>query len=137
MNNKNEKYERVKITLKIVGLSMLSLGLIFSIIGFISFFKAFNEMEQPKLFFFCFIGLPLMGIGGGITMMGFRKEILQYSKNESIDVITETSRSVAKAVNDEINNSNDVVKCISCGAENKKGSKFCNECGEKIDGNKN
>ena len=54
----NDKHLKNKKLFKILGISFSIIGLVCVIIGMVSFFKGFNNMEAPKLFFFCFIGIP-------------------------------------------------------------------------------
>ena len=57
-NKMNDKHLKNKKSFKILGISFSIIGLVCVIIGMVSFFKGFNNMEAPKLFFFCFIGIP-------------------------------------------------------------------------------
>ena len=139
MNEEQLRHQKTKKTLKIVGITLISVGFICTIIGFVSFFNAFGTGEFPKLFFFAFIGLPMLGIGGGITLFGFKSEITRYSTNERVPVINDMAkdispavRELAGAVKDGINQDSQ-IKCRKCGELNKLGSKFCNGCGSKLE----
>ena len=39
-----------------------------------------SEGEMPTLFWGMIVGLPMLGIGGVLCLMGFRKEITRYVK---------------------------------------------------------
>ena len=131
MNEEQLRHQKTKKTLKIVGITLISVGFICTIIGFVSFFMAFGTSEFPKLFFFAFIGLPMLGIGGGITLFGFKSEITRYSKNESVPVINDMAKDISPAVRElagavkEGINQDSTIKCKKSGELNKSGSKFC------------
>lgn len=140
MTEEQMKHLKVKKTLKIVGLIMLGIGLVCAITGFVNFFMVFGTGEMPRLFFLCFIGFPLIGVGGGLTLFGFKREITSFSVKETVPVINDVSkdispavRNITSAIRDGIHTA-DTTKCKVCGAYNKIGSKFCNECGSKIEG---
>lgn len=91
------KHEQTKRKLKIIGISILSIGLIFTIIGFISFFSSFGSGDMPSLFWCSFIGLPMFAVGLSITSLAFKREISRYVKNESVPIINEAGREVSPA----------------------------------------
>lgn len=134
-------HQKKKQTLKICGFLCLSVGIIFSLIGLIDFFRAFSSMSgAPTLFFFCFIGFPMIGAGAGMLSFGYRQEILRYSKNESVPVFNEAGKEIAPGVTDiaaavskGLNNpdSPHANRC-SCGTLNEPGSKFCKSCGKPL-----
>ena len=107
----NDKHLKNKKLFKILGISFSIIGLVCVIIG----------MEAPKLFFFCFIGIPFLGIGTNLFTLGFKGEILKYNKNESVPVINEASgelkpaiKNVVDAVKDGSGNNTNSIVC-SCG----------------------
>lgn len=137
MNDQNHK--RIKTILKIVGISMLVVGAVFTIIAFINFFSSFGSYEPPTLFWCCFIGLPLLGFGGMITMFAFNGEIARYLKNESVPVANEAADELRPAVKSVVSTVVDAAKegidsgvLCECGTKNDEGSKFCKNCGKKL-----
>ena len=132
------KHEQTKRKLKIIGISVLSIGLIFTIIGFISFFTSFGSGDMPSLFWCSFIGLPMFAVGLSITSLAFKREISRYVKNESVPIINEAGREVSPAVRDiasavkEGISDNNESRCPLCGEFNEKGSKFCKNCGKSF-----
>lgn len=136
MDNKNNSaHESVKKKLKIAGACLLAAGLVCTVIGMTDFFAAFNSEGErmPKLFFMCFIGLPLIGLGVGMLIFGFKREILRYAKNESVPVINEVGEEISPAVKSVVSAAKGAGKIVcSCGAVNAEGSKFCNECGKAL-----
>ena len=45
-----------------------AVGLIFLIIGMASFFSAFGGGGPPRLFWCCFVGMPLLFVGGVMNL---------------------------------------------------------------------
>ena len=130
MNKQNKKIKR---TLRIIGISLLTIGIIFSAIGFINFFVSFSSMEPPKLFWCAFLGLPLVGVGLGTTLQSYRGEIAKFVAEESAPAAQTFLRGVTPAVSDlakEIASSNPIV--CECGTQNNKGDKFCKACGKTL-----
>ncbi len=132
------KHNQTKRKLTIIGISVLTVGFIFTVIGFISFFSSFKSGKLPSLFWCCFIGLPMFAVGLGITSFAFKREIGRYLKNESVPVINEAGKEISPAVQDissaikeGISDDNEFC-CPSCGKFNKKGSRFCKNCGKSF-----
>lgn len=135
-NNNNSNHENVKLTLKIVGGVCLSVGIICSVIGFINFFSTIATGEFPKLFFMLFIGFPLIGVGASLLGFAFRREIMTYTKNESVPVINQMGGEITPAVKDIASaiktTGNENTTCPECGSINDKDDKFCKNCGRKL-----
>ena len=130
-NFMNEKHEKTKLTLRILGIVLLSLGVVFSAIGIINFFyTASTNGGVPKLFFFAFIGFPMVGVGGMLLMFSYKREIMKYGKNETMPIYKEMGKDIAPVIK-EFTAQEEKITC-SCGAENDKNSKFCKECGKEL-----
>lgn len=138
-----QQHNNTKKKLKIIGGVLTAVGAVCALIGFIDFFSVFNDGGgMPKLFFLCFIGLPLLGVGLMLLSFGFKKEISTYVKNESVPVINEAAdelkpavKSVVSAVREGIQpdgQNGHTIKCPKCGAENPADHKFCSECGGSL-----
>lgn len=131
------KHEKKKKILKIVGPCLLAVGVIFAIVGFVDFFKAFgsSSMEGPKMFWCLFIGFPMIAIGLMITIIGFNREMARYMKNENVPVVNEMGKEITpavKAVASAVKSTEQKPRCPYCGAETEKDSKFCPECGKQL-----
>ena len=130
------KHEKIKLTLKILGVSLLGIGAILTAIGFISFFSAMSSFGTPKYFWCAFLGLPLLAFGGAVTMMGFKSEVSRYMKNESVPVINEASEELSPAIRNvasTVKESLDTKQILcSCGKENDANSKYCSACGKPL-----
>lgn len=132
----NDKHQKIKNRLKIIGFIVLAAGLACTITGMVDLFvTAANASGMPKLFFLTFIGVPMLGAGGWLLGFAFRREIMTYVKNESVPVINEAGKEIAPAVKDIAeaakSETKKTVKC-DCGAENPENAKFCNSCGKKL-----
>jgi ribosomal protein L40E len=130
MNNKNKV---IKIILRIVGFSLLIIGLVLTIIGFVNF----GNFES-NLFMLTFIGLPCIAFGIGITVFSFSQNIARFIKNEHVSVMNEFAedinpaiKSFASAVNEGLNEQE--FKLCACGNKNPTDAQFCNKCGAKLD----
>jgi hypothetical protein len=136
MSNKPNKHAQTKKKLRIVGLCLLIFGGAFFIVGLMDFIDAFQSMRAPTFFVFSVLGLPIAGVGAGLTVFSFQREIHRYVSNETAPVVNETAEQVAPAVEtlaravkkglDE-----EVIVC-ECGAKNDFDSKFCKNCGKKF-----
>lgn len=133
----NNNHEETKKKLKIIGSVILGVGITLSAIGLISFFSAFGSDNFPKLFFLVFPGFPMIGIGASMLSFAYKREIMRYSKNESVPVINEAIEEVGptvkKVVSGEKTSDKKTKKCPNCGAENPDKNKFCPECGATLD----
>jgi len=92
--------------LRVVGLLVAALGLLFTIIGMASFFSAFGGGDPPRLFWCCFVGMPLLFIGGVMCMFGFMGAIARYTVAEQVPVATD-------AISDMAEGSQGAVKTVA------------------------
>lgn len=132
-----DKHEKNKRLFKILGFVFLGVGLILSIIGIASFFESFFYSDWPQFFWCCFIGFPMMGVGGMLLSIGFNREIARYMAKEHAPVVNEAAKdmspavkTVASAVKEGLSNENKRV--CSCGVENDSDSIFCKSCGKRL-----
>ena len=134
----NQSHEQTKKKLKTIGITLLSVGGVMFLIGLIDFFSAFGSFRAPTLFFLCMIGLPMVGIGGGITMKAFQREIQQYSADETIPVINNVAPDIAPAITtiaDAVREGVQGVEkkpCPYCGEMVEEDDKFCPACGKPL-----
>lgn len=119
---KNNNYEKTKKTLRLIGIPMIIIGLVLIIVGMFDFFKAFNNQENPKLFFLLFIGLPLFGIGLALTIISYADKFHMFALNQAAPAIKESMNYVL----------NNEYICRKCGEKNEQGSKYCSKCGESL-----
>ncbi len=130
----NEKHIKIKRLLRLSGILCLIAGIIFVVLGAISWSQ--DEFTVPWKFF---IGLPLIPFGAILIVISFNREISTYFKNESVPVMKETYNDMHPVVKDIVatakgeNTSSKV--CPHCGEKNDSDSNFCKKCGKPI-GNK-
>lgn len=130
--NKKNNYEKSKKVLRTIGLTMSISGLICIIIGMIDFFSSINR-GVPKLFFLLFIGLPLFGIGLGLTIMSYADKLHKYAASQVMPTIKESVNYVM-GDNSICPKCGEPLKriCPKCGEEIPFDSNYCNKCGSKI-----
>jgi hypothetical protein len=92
--------------LRIGGLLALAVGLVFVSIGMGSFFSAFGGDGPPRLFWCCFVGMPLLFFGTTMCMFGFMGAVARYAAAEQVPVATD-------AINDLAEGTQDAVKTVA------------------------
>ena len=90
-NHKGTRY-----FLRVGGLLVVAVGLLFTIIGMVSFFSAFGGGGPPRFFWCCFIGLPLLFAGSVMCMFGFMGAVARYAAAEQIPVATDAISDLAE-----------------------------------------
>lgn len=134
----SDNHENNKKKLKIIGIIILVIGIIFALAGFISFFTAIGEGAGfPRYFWMAFVGLPLCGVGGMLLSFAYKREISTFVKNESVPVINEAAEELTpavKAVVKAVRDDGGSVKGITCecGEVNPPDCKFCTKCGKPL-----
>ena len=140
------KYSKLNKVLRILGFIFLPLGIICTLTGMIDFFVAAAEFGTPKLFFLCFIGMPLIFVGTICLINGYRKQINQYHASQTAPVtkdvanymidgtresLTKTVTSINNSINSTSSDSTNVNICEKCGEKNPIDAKFCSNCGSE------
>ncbi|HNU99781.1 MAG: hypothetical protein KA191_09440 [Verrucomicrobia bacterium] len=92
--------------LRVAGLLLGSTGLVFLIIGLSSFFAAFGGSGSPRLFWCCWVGIPLLFVGGVMCLFGFMGAVARYTAAEQVPV-------AAAAISDLASGTQDAVKTVS------------------------
>lgn len=96
-------------------------GLVLLIIGLVSFFTAFGGGEPPRLFWCCFVGMPLLFVGGVMCLFGFMGAVARYTAAEQVPAATDAIcdlaqgtqgavRTVSRAVAEGIRDAQDATK---------------------------
>jgi len=141
-------HESRRQVLRIIGPIVAGIGLIFTIVGFGSFFASFGTMEPPHYFWCDFVGLPLLGIGIGICKFAFLGAFTRYVANEAApvgkDVVNymaagtkDAVRDVAQAVGEgfragSVAETRTTLHCPKCRAANDTEASYCKACGAAL-----
>lgn len=146
----DDSHENLRNVLRVVGPLLIVVGLGFFVAGIISFDKDFNERResihrgfpgfsepQPKEsgpggFWMCFLGVPLMGIGGFATKVGFLGTAARYVVHETRDSVSVFAGAVAEGIRDGSRDEEDGPDCPSCGVSNDVDARFCDGCGASL-----
>jgi len=101
-----EKHGAARSFLRIAGPVISAVGLILLIIGMASFFLAFAGGGPPRLFWCAFVGMPLLFVGGVLSMLGFMGAVARYTAAEQVPVATD-------AINDLAEGAQGAVKTVT------------------------
>ena len=148
----NRGHKQTRDALRVVGPLVLGAGVVFTAIGFISFFSAFGSFSGPPRYFWCaFVGMPLMAVGAGISKFAFMGAVTRYVANEVTPVGTDvfntivgdtkgSIRDLAAAVGSGLRDGTEApgsdaprgVSCPSCQTVNDPDARFCKGCGASL-----
>jgi len=103
----------IRRTLRRAGLAVLTLGGLMTLIGAGSFFASLGSFGPPRFFWCAFVGMPLLFVGGVMTVFGFLGAFQRYVAGESAPVAKDVVnymgeniqpgvKSIAKAVTEGI-----------------------------------
>lgn len=134
--------------LKIAGVTLLAVGVVFSLIGFGSFFSSFGSFEPPRYFWCAFVGLPMAGLGATLCKFAFMGAVTRYISGEvapvgkdvvnyMVDGTKGSIRDVAAAVGEGLRvgdrrEESRVLRCQKCHVQNAATASFCNNCGTAL-----
>jgi len=90
------KHKSARFFLRVAGVVVATVGLIFLIVGTASFFSAFGRGGPPRLFWCCFVGLPLLFIGSVMCMYGFMGALARYAAAEQVPVAADAMTDLAE-----------------------------------------
>lgn len=90
------KHQGTRSFLRVAGLSVAALGLVFLIVGLVSFFSAFGGGGSPRWFWCCFVGMPLLFVGGVMSLFGFMGAVARYAAAEQVPVATDAISDLAE-----------------------------------------
>jgi hypothetical protein len=129
--------------LRFLGVSLVVLGLLFTVCGVASFFTSFGTFEPPRYFWCAFVGLPLLAVGAAICQFAYFGSVFRFFAGESAPVAKDTFnymaegtqegvRTVAKAIREGL--SGQEVQCPRCQQANAATANFCSNCGAALAG---
>ena len=116
----NDNYESKKRILKIVGICLIVLGVVFIIVGAVGL----DRDPASGMFAFMPVGIMTLGIGVMLIMLAYRREIAAHQAKIYAPVL--------KDLKQEVMPDNHVLICPDCGTGNEIDSKFCKECGKPL-----
>lgn len=138
----NPGHTNVRSLLRVIGPITLAVGGLFVLIGFGSFFASFGHAGTPRYFWCAFVGMPLLFVGGVMTMYGFMGAITRYQAGEVAPVGKDTFNYMAEGTRTGVRTmasaagagladgmSGGETICPSCGRPNDQDAKFCDDCG--------
>lgn len=137
--NIDPKGEATKKILKRIGFLLFVPGAILTVIGLVDFFGAMMGNGFPQSFFLCFIGMPLMGIGGFCLKFAYMGNVARYTAGQAAPIVKDSVNYLLDGTRDEINETIKVfkgekpsVKCPKCDKQNVSNAIFCDQCGTKL-----
>ena len=89
------KHKTIRSALRVLGPTVALVGLIFIVTGAVDFFSAFGQLRTPTLFWCFFVGMPLLFVGGVLSMLGFMGAVSRYTAAEQVPVATDTINDLA------------------------------------------
>jgi hypothetical protein len=137
------KHSTTRSILRILGPSLAGIGLLFTVIGFGSFFSSFGSFEPPRYFWCAFLGLPLLVVGVAMTHFAFLGSINRYYFGEAAPVVKDAFnylaegtkggvRTTAQAIGEGLSAARAVATCRQCNQANDADAKFCKKCGAPV-----
>lgn len=139
----NPGHQTARNVLRIVGPLTFAVGGIFMLVGLVSFFSAFAPGGGfPRLFWCCFVGMPLMFVGMVMSNFGFMGTITRYQAGEIAPVGKDAFNYMADGTKDGVRtiataiasglqqaSSKGTLTCSACGHSNDDLARFCDQCG--------
>lgn len=112
---------------RVVGVVCMGIALVLMALAVVDILSAFNSEElgaQPARIWMFVAALPFLLVGGIALNAGFLGASVRYAAGE----VAPTARSTL----DYIGSREGEISCPSCGARNKAGSAFCDDCGQPL-----
>jgi len=123
-------HDRFRDTCRVLGPLLAILGLALFAIAIGDFFSGFGDFDHgPGLFWLAFLGVPLMGVGFLLTMIGFFGAAARYVAEETRGSVETLVQAAAGGVRPE---PQDERRCRKCGEVNDAGARFCKSCGTAL-----
>jgi hypothetical protein len=145
----NPGHEGMRAVLRVIGPAIAAVGLVFMLIGLVSFFSAFGGGEFPQYFWCIFVGMPLLAIGMTITKFAFLGAAARYLAGETAPVGKDVTNYMVAGTKDSIRDvatavgegfaaagrgsaAARLIVCPKCGVENEATANFCDRCGAAV-----
>ena len=145
-------HRRTQAVLRLFGPIVLGVGVISTAIGLLSFYSSFGTFEPPRYFLAAIIGLPLIGIGLGITRLGYLGAYFRYFCGEVTPVAKDTFNTMSEGARHGLETmahaagrgfstglgtlppDEQTVACAHCEVPNPADARFCSQCGTALKG---
>jgi len=85
-NLQTPQHKKARTFLRVVGPVIAAVGLIFLIIGVVSFFSSMGGPGLAPYFWCCFVGIPLLFVGLLMCMVGYIGAMARYAAAEQVPV---------------------------------------------------
>jgi len=117
---------RLRSVFRVLGPVLIGVGLIMTAVAFASFFGSLgsNSAGLPSNFWMGFVGLPLMVIGGAITLFAYLGPATRYVAGEVTPVLRDSLGALGVGSAEQT--------CASCGSRNDANAQFCDSCGRPL-----
>lgn len=153
-----EDYSEYKTVMRVIGIPLLIIGIILTIVGFVSFaspdpddpdvfhdsFEEFGEKmdrsaERHRTYMFMFGGGAfMMMIGFALVGASVTRPVSKYYATEMSPAIEITGKAIGEGLKESgvLSQSNQKeiikIKCPNCGYLESEDAEFCSKCGKKI-----
>ena len=109
------RHVRVRTACRVAGPAVFLLGLTLAVISAASLFASAGSFEQPQYFWLGFVGLPLMFVGGVLSVIGYAGAMNAYFLREMVTTVR-----------------GHIPPCPHCRAVNAGDARFCKTCGAAL-----
>ena len=130
--------------LRKLGPLLAGAGLLLMVIGVGSFFASFGTFEPPRYLWCCFLGIPLLAVGLGMTQFAYLGAFARYVAGEAAPVQKDTFNYLAEGTKEGVKTlatavgegfaaaGRTQVRCRKCNHGNDADAKFCKNCGASL-----
>jgi hypothetical protein len=130
-----------------LGPTLAGIGLVFTVIGFGSFFSSFGTFEPPRYFWCAFVGLPLLVVGLAVSHLAFLGSFARYFFGETTPVVKDTfnylaegtkggvkttAQALAEGLAEGLSKDRPKAICARCKQANDPDARFCKTCGAEM-----
>ena len=148
-------HQAVRSGLRVLGPMVFLTGLCLLIVGAVSFFQSFasfgvGQSSFPRYFWCAFLGLPLMWLGGVLSVPAYMATASRFMAREMIPVQRDAFNTMADGASDGIRTVAQAIGegfaaaggyggtmasyCSACGAGLPEHARFCPGCGKALGG---
>ena len=132
---------------RVLGPVVLLVGLLFVVIGMVSFFSTFRTFEPPRYFWCVFLGGPIIVVGLILCKFGYMGKVARYVAGEIAPVGKDTFNYMANGTKDGVKAVASAIgeglaaggvgvgskvtklRCHKCNELVDEDAKFCDNCG--------